>query len=237
MVAPSCTTSSIPSHRSRRRAGAPASRSRPQEDRLERAAGQLRVLGDRSRKCRSPSVPVGPVEHVTDRPAVVELQALGLRERPFEAVGADGGGEVEEGAGDRGDRHAFVGGGVAWEERGLVSSHTGDRVPPVWGGHIDGRLLRLEQSPPRGRAAIAEHGPLAAREHRRHVPPFAAEPVMADRIHTAMKAMNAARAKRLLERAAVDAARAQLLRRRDSPTARWPALPPPARRVDALPHL
>jgi hypothetical protein len=43
---------------------------------------------------------------------VVELEALGLGERSLEAVFADRGREVEEGAGDGGDRDAFVGGGV-----------------------------------------------------------------------------------------------------------------------------
>jgi len=43
---------------------------------------------------------------------VVELQALGLGERALEAVFAHGRGEVEEGAGDGGDRDRFVGRGV-----------------------------------------------------------------------------------------------------------------------------
>jgi hypothetical protein len=53
---------------------------------LELAAGQLGLEGGRSREGSPPSVPVGPDEPVGDGAVVVELEALGLRERSLEAV-------------------------------------------------------------------------------------------------------------------------------------------------------
>jgi hypothetical protein len=55
---------------------------------------------------------VGSREHVLDGAVVVELQTLGLRQRPLQAMWFDRRGEVEECASDRCDRDAFVGGGV-----------------------------------------------------------------------------------------------------------------------------
>jgi hypothetical protein len=57
-------------------------------------------------------VPVRPGEDVRDGAVVVELESLGLGERSFEAVALHRGGDVEEGAGDGGDRDALVGGCV-----------------------------------------------------------------------------------------------------------------------------
>jgi hypothetical protein len=58
-------------------------------------------------------VPLRALQHVGDGAVVVELEALGLRERPLEAVGAHAGGKVEERAGDGGDWDALVAGGVS----------------------------------------------------------------------------------------------------------------------------
>jgi hypothetical protein len=57
-------------------------------------------------------MPVPAGDHVGDGAVVVDPEALGLRERTFEAVLADGGGEVEQGARDRRDGDALVGGHV-----------------------------------------------------------------------------------------------------------------------------
>ena len=82
-----------------------------EEPGLPLASGELRLAGGGGLQDRSSSVPVGPGDDVGDGVVVVEAEVLGLGERSLEAVGADHGGEVEEGAGDRGDRDCFVGGG------------------------------------------------------------------------------------------------------------------------------
>jgi hypothetical protein len=83
-----------------------------QEARFELTARELGLAADRSREGRLPSVPVGASDDVGDRPVVVELEALGLRERSFEAAFRHRRGEVEEGAGDGGGGDALVAGGV-----------------------------------------------------------------------------------------------------------------------------
>jgi hypothetical protein len=57
-------------------------------------------------------VPVRSRQEVCDGAVVVELQALGLRERSLQAVRLDRRGEIEQRARDRRDRDAFVAGGV-----------------------------------------------------------------------------------------------------------------------------
>ena len=83
-----------------------------QEERLELAAGQrgLWVIA-RGQGCSS-SVPVCASQHVVEGAVVVEARALGLGQRALETVRADAGGEVEQGAGHRGDGDAVVAGGV-----------------------------------------------------------------------------------------------------------------------------
>ena len=82
-----------------------------------RLSHSLRVhLGSRLVACgRGPAVPRCPLALAmtsVDRAVVVELQALGLRERALELAGACGGREIEQCAVDRRDRDAFVVGGV-----------------------------------------------------------------------------------------------------------------------------
>jgi hypothetical protein len=109
-----------------------------QESGLELAAGQLGLLGRRARQGRSPSVPVRPAQALGDRRVVVELQALGLRQRALEAVGLHGRREVEERSGDGGDRDAVVGGGVlGGEGAGGVQPNATHAVATARRGDVD----------------------------------------------------------------------------------------------------
>ena len=84
-----------------------------QEPGLELAAGPLGLFaGGRLREGSCSSVPVGSCQDAFDGSMVVEPQALGLRERPLQAVGLDRRGEIEQPPPDRRDRDAFVAGGV-----------------------------------------------------------------------------------------------------------------------------
>jgi len=87
-----------------------------QNARLELAAGEPGLAGGRCGERESASVPVGACEEVVDRAVVVDVEALRLGERSFEPVGSDGCGDVEERAGDRGDRDASVRGRVTGNE-------------------------------------------------------------------------------------------------------------------------
>jgi hypothetical protein len=73
---------------------------------------------------------------------VVELQALGLRERALEAIAADGRGQVEQRARDRRDRDAFVGVGVTGiEGTRPMQAHPRRGGPASRRGDIDQRRL------------------------------------------------------------------------------------------------
>ena len=79
---------------------------------FELAAGELGVGCDCVGESRGASVPVGSRDDVFDRSVVVELQAFGLREGPFEMVVGDLRRDVEERAVDRRGRDALVVSGV-----------------------------------------------------------------------------------------------------------------------------
>jgi hypothetical protein len=113
-------------------------------------------------------VTVCALDDVGDRSVVVELEALGLCERALEAVGADRGREVEESAGDGGDGDAFVGGGVTGIE-GACAVQADARNAASRSGRRDvrARLLRAQEPPVRGGAAMAERRTRPAREDRR----------------------------------------------------------------------
>jgi hypothetical protein len=80
--------------------------------RLQFAARELRVIGDRCAQRSRASMPVGSRDDGFDRAVVVELQALGLRQRPLEVMLGDLRRDVQQGAGEGGDGDAVVVGGV-----------------------------------------------------------------------------------------------------------------------------
>ena len=128
---------------------------------------------------------------------VVDAQVHGLRQRPLELLGSGGGGEVEEGAGDRGDGDALVAGGVPGiEGTRAVQADPRDPVPGRGGGDVDALLVGAEQAPVRGGAAVAEHRPGAAGQHRREAVALGRARRVADGVNAAVHAPQAARAAR-----------------------------------------
>ena len=165
-----------------------------------------------------PRCPLRAVDDVGDRAVVVELEALGLRERALEAVGADRGREVEEGAGDGGGRDALVGGGVTGiEGAGLMHRHARNRVAAVAYGHLRAGARRREQAPPRCGAAMAEHGPAAAGQDGREGPALATQPTVADRVDAAIEPMQAPRLHATSEGRRRQSERMELLHRHHAP--------------------
>jgi hypothetical protein len=127
----------------------------PEHPRLQLAAGELRFVGDRLGEDSCSSVPVGPGDRFVDRRVVVELQALGLRQRTLQVVGWNRCGDVEQGAVDRRDRDAFTVGGVLGIEGACaVQADPRDAVSGHGGGHLGSGCVVLQEVPVRRGAEV-----------------------------------------------------------------------------------
>jgi hypothetical protein len=167
-----------------------------QEPGLELAAGPLRVLaGGRLRHGSCSSVPVRPCDQVGDRAVVVELQALGLRERPLEAVRLDRRRQVQQRPGDFRDRDAFVLGGVTGIEGARPMQADARQAGAGHGrGDVDPHGRRPEQLPMRRGTDVAQHRALPAGQHRRQPAPLGPQhPRVHHRIDGTMNRMQPAR--------------------------------------------
>jgi hypothetical protein len=185
-----------------------------QEPGLELAARPLGVVaGGGVGEGSCSSVPVRPCDQVCDRSLVVELQALGLRQRPLQAVRLDRRGQVQQRPRDFRDRDPFVLGGVTGiEGTRPMQANALATVAATRRGHIDQRRLRREQPPMRRRTAMTQHRALPG-EPRRQPPPLTPQDSVPDRIHPAMQPTQPPDTRALLHRTRPQSQRTQLRQR------------------------
>lgn len=130
-------------------AGAPAQRA---EAALELTAREGGIVGRGHAQGPGSAAAAVAFQHVEDRAAVIELVADGQADRMLEVVPRRGDGEVEEGPGEGGDRHAPMRGGIAGIE-GACAVQADSRGACFRRGCGDARLRR-----------VVHHAPLAMSE-------------------------------------------------------------------------
>src|SRR5512132_3328927 len=97
------------------------------------------------------------------------------------------------------------------------------------GRDLNARRRLVEQAPMGGRAAMAQHGALAAREHRRETPPLDPQHSAADGVDAVVEALEPTHVHAPLDRAAAEPEREQLGARHDAPLPRSQLGHPPIR--------
>jgi hypothetical protein len=125
---------------------------------------------------------------------VGELEDLGAVERAVEGVGVERAGEVEDGAGRRGDRDAVEGRDlVAAERRVAVDAQARPRsAAGRRHDHVDPDRVASADVPQRRGSAVEERRAGPAREDRRHPVPARPEDGVADGVDALVDAMQAA---------------------------------------------
>jgi hypothetical protein len=120
-----------------------------------------------------------------------ELLDLRLVEGVLQPAVSDRGGEVEDGAGGRGDGDPFARGELARRQAGVAMDADAGAATARAAGHDDmgrprGGALEIPEGAGRG---VAEGGALAAREDGRHPPPADAKHRVPHRVHAGVHGM------------------------------------------------
>lgn len=199
-----------------RKTGAVAQREKPLLEAAARDAGRRPREGGAQR--RDPAAFRDAIHGVVDGTGIEEAQHLGLVHRPVERVRGEDAGEVDERPRDGRDRDATDDGGVRrGEDANAVhvdagpasgtASHRADLVV---------RTIGRAHAPCGRRAAMAQDGALAAREHRGHPAPVGREQRVADGIDASVHAVQPTTRNAMRDPTGTQAQRPQLPRRHDA---------------------
>jgi hypothetical protein len=171
-----------------------------------RARAPGRVLDKHARKHTGTKAPVARRE-----PGAIEPKVLGLVDGTLEAAAREDVREIHERAAGSGDGDALVGRRLGRREHGTMDLDVRVLSPALT---LDRDLDRTrpvgKDAPERGGTAMAQHGPLAAREHRGHPTSLAGEGGVADRVHAAVHSMQSFRPDSLLDRPPAEPERLEL---------------------------
>lgn len=107
-------------------------------------------------------------EKVQQRQPVPEAAHLGLVDRALETVGVEHQSQVEERAGDGGDRDAPLDRDLVRWQRLVMEADRRARAAPPWGGHVDDAACGAPQPPHCPGGAVAGRGPVSPEEDGRH---------------------------------------------------------------------
>lgn len=132
-----------------------------EEGSLEVGAGGLHLVadvGESSGQCPSAVLPVRSMKEVIDRVAVEGARQDGLLEGAVQLWSGEDGGEVEEGARDRGGGQAFVVFDVIGVAEGVDPDGAGAAASAKRGRELDAATRGPDEVPLRGRGSVAERG-------------------------------------------------------------------------------
>jgi hypothetical protein len=141
------------------------------------------LLSEQASEGSGPSSVGVPRDEGIEGGQVGELAVLRLVEGVLEVLGGEDGGEVEEGAGDRGGRDAVADGGLVGLKGRVVR---GDARAPALPRRRQFGPGPLAQSPQRSRRAVAQHRAGAGGEDGGHPPAALGQRAMTDRVHPAL---------------------------------------------------
>jgi hypothetical protein len=150
-----------------------------------------------------PAPAVRPLEGLVERAQVEQPQPLGLLERLLEPPLRHDLGEVEQSPRHRRHPNPLALGHVARiEAPNAVDVEPGVRAPaPRRHRHVHASARDAQQRPQTRGAAVAQHGFLPAREHRRHRPRPRGQRGVPDRVDAAVERVEAAVAHPHVDRA------------------------------------